>query len=129
MARTLRKQILSMRGEPVDFGALAAQNEQQPTLGNTRTNVRGDLLGDNGTVLKTQEQIEAEWARKRALQASVNRASSIKADTMRPKTVPAPQPTPRATTIPEDVEFPTIGDLVKDGTISTPSKRKMSDRD
>jgi len=43
MVRTLRKQTLSMRGEPVDFGALSAAHETQRTLGNTRTTI-GEAL-------------------------------------------------------------------------------------
>lgn len=130
MARVLRKQVLSMRGEPVDFGALAARNEKQITLGNTKTNVRGDLLGDNGTVLKTQEQIEAEWARKRALQQTVNQAADIKNRDAMPKTVPVPGASPRANNLPADMEFPTIQELVNSGSLSTSAtKRKIVDSD
>jgi len=111
-----------MRGETIDFGALAVQNSQQPTLGNTRTNVRGDLLGDNGTVLKTQEQVEAEWAAKRALQEKINQSTSIKADQMGPSA--ARQPSAPAA----DVSFPTVQDLVNQGAIA-PNKRKIVDSD
>jgi hypothetical protein len=117
MARILRKQALSMRGTPVDFGALQAQNPTLPTLGNTRTNVRGDQLGDNGVILKTQEEIEAEWARKRELQERINKNTSIKADQI-------PAPTKTKTTVPQDVQFPTIGDLVDKGVIPTPGNKK-----
>lgn len=130
MARVLRRQVLSMRGEPVDFGALSAQNETQITLGNTKTNVRGDLLGDNGVVLKTQEQIEAEWARKRALQQTVNRAADIKNRESMPKTVPAPGVAARHNNIPADVDFPTIDELVNNGSLGAPTtKRKIIDSD
>ena len=120
MNRTLRRQVMSMRGEPVDFGAMAAKNESQRTLGNTRTNVRGDILGDNATVLKTQEQIEAEWARKKALQQSVSKPADIKAG----GTV-----NPQKTLIADDMDFPSVSDLVNQGTIPTPSKRKIVDSD
>jgi hypothetical protein len=124
MARILRRQTQSMRGTPVDFGALQAQNATQPTLGNTRTNVRGDLLGDNGVILKTQEEIEAEWARKRALQARVDAQMSIKAD----KLSPDQKITPTAAPVHTKTEFPTIGDLVDQGVIP-PAKRKIADHD
>jgi hypothetical protein len=111
-----------MRGETIDFGALAVQNSKQPTLGNTRTNVRGDLLGDNGTVLKTQEQVEAEWAAKRALQEKINQSTNLKADQMGPSAARQPA-TPAA-----DVNFPTVQDLVNQGAIA-PNKRKIVDSD
>lgn len=52
---------LSMRGEVVDFNRLRLRNEKKPALGNANMNARGDLIGENGIVIKTQEQIEAEW--------------------------------------------------------------------
>lgn len=56
------------RGEPIDIGALIAQNAQEPALGNAKMNARGDILGDKGIVLKTQEQIEADWEAEKAKQ-------------------------------------------------------------
>jgi hypothetical protein len=112
-----------MRGEPVDFSALADRNPYQPTLGNTRTNVRGDLLGDNGTILKTQEQVEAEWARKRALQQQVQQTASIK-QTLEPDPI-ATTPTKKV----HDQDFPTVSDLVEQGVIVTKSSRKIVDSD
>lgn len=50
------------RGDSIDMSALAAQNSEEVALGNARMNARGDILGDHGIILKTQEQIEAEWA-------------------------------------------------------------------
>jgi hypothetical protein len=122
MARILRKQTLSMRGAPVNFGALQAQNPHTPTLGNTRTNVRGDRLGDNGVVLKTQEEIEAEWHRKQALQARVDAQMSIKADKLVPDVA-----TKTASVTTTTTDFPTIGDLVDQGVI--PTKRKIADHE
>lgn len=120
MARNLRRQTLSMRGEPVDFEALASRNASTPTLGNTKTNVRGDLLGDNAVVLKTQEQIEAEWARKQALQKTVSKHQDIKTHSPAPASKPV---------VAADMDFPTVGDLVRDGAIPTSSKRKIVDSD
>lgn len=84
MANIMRKQSRSMRGEVVDWDGMRAANAEQRTLGNTNTNVRGDILGANGTVLKTQEEVEAEWAAKRALQEKVNQEASLKADRIGP---------------------------------------------
>lgn len=125
MSRIIRRPALSMRGETVDFGALAMQNSNQPTLGNTRTNVRGDILGDNATILKTQEQVEAEWAAKRALQEKISKSTSIKADQI------ATSSTKAAASSNSDTElsFPSVQDLVKQGAIAPASKRKIVDSD
>jgi hypothetical protein len=120
MARGLRRQTLSMRGEVVDFGSLSQSNSEQITLGNTRTNVRGDQLGDGGVVLKTQEQIEAEWARRTASRQAA--AADIKADMARPAARPAPPVS--------DIDFPSVSDLVSQGVIPTATpKRKIVDSD
>lgn len=52
-------------GEQIDMAALVARHSNTVAIGNARMNARGDRLGENGTVLKTQEQIEAEWKRVR----------------------------------------------------------------
>lgn len=126
MARVMRRQVLSMRGEPVDFGALAARNPDQITLGNTRMNARGDILGEHGMVLKTQEQIESEWARKTEMARRVQQTTSIK-----DMAIGDLAAAPPAKNAPEaDIKFPTIADLVENGNISTtPSKRKIVDTD
>jgi hypothetical protein len=91
MANHIRKQTVSMRGEPVNWDAMRATNATQRTLGNTNTNVRGDILGPNGVVLKTQEEVEAEWAAKRALQERINQEANIKADKIAQSTAAPPQ--------------------------------------
>jgi hypothetical protein len=58
-----------MRGEAVDMERLRNINGDRPAVGNAQVNARGDRLGPGGVVLKTQEQIEAEWAAARAKNA------------------------------------------------------------
>ena len=59
-------------GEQIDMAALAAKHSSTVALGNARMNARGDILGNKGVVLRTQEQIEQEWKRaKEAREASV----------------------------------------------------------
>ena len=59
-------------GEQIDMAALAARNAKTVALGNAGMNSRGDLVGQGGVVLRTQEQIEDEWRRsKEAREASV----------------------------------------------------------
>ena len=60
---------ISMRGEAVDMERLRNINGDRPAVGNAQVNARGDRLGPGGVVLKTQEQIEAEWAAARAKNA------------------------------------------------------------
>lgn len=110
MSRTLRKQTLSMRGDTVDFSAMAAVHATQRTLGNTKTNVRGDQLGDNGVVLKTQEQVAAERDRLQSLQQGVTQRAAVK------QVIDSPRPD-------ADIAFPTIQDLVKDGAIPALNKK------
>jgi hypothetical protein len=127
MAGHFRRQLRSMRGEVVDFAALASKNESTVALGNARMNAKGDLLGDRGFVLKTQEQIEAEWAAARAKNSVVVNAD-IKSENMFAKAAPPPMPTPRAATI-ADVEFPSIQELVGTGAITPTPKRKIVEKD
>jgi hypothetical protein len=52
---------LSMRGEIVDFNKLRLRNAEKIALGNANMNAKGDIVGKNGIVIKTQEQIDADW--------------------------------------------------------------------
>lgn len=80
---------ISMRGEVIDMNRLRAVNAATPALGNASLNARGDMIGKGGVVLKTQEQIEAEWeANRRAREESI-KVTDIKSESMIP--VP-PQP-------------------------------------
>ena len=113
MATHFRKQVRSMRGELVDFSALAAQNATQVALGNARMNAKGDVLGENGIVLKTQEQLDAEWELKKA-KSRPSISADIKTDTV-------PQPTQQIPAQPAN-EYPSIQDLVESGVIPTKKK-------
>lgn len=52
---------ISMRGEVVDFNKLRLQNAEKIALGNASMNAKGDIVGARGVIIKTQEQIDAEW--------------------------------------------------------------------
>ena len=60
---------ISMRGEVIDMARMREINGDRQALGNAAVNARGDKLGPGGVVLKTQEQIEHEWAVARAKNA------------------------------------------------------------
>lgn len=68
-------------GAQIDMSALSAKNSQTVALGNAKMNARGDIIGKGGIVLKTQEQVEAEWKR---LQEQHDASIGISPDIKRP---------------------------------------------
>lgn len=50
----------SMRGISIDVNKLMSQQEQNITIGNTRSNARGDQLGRGGRVIKGADEIARE---------------------------------------------------------------------
>jgi hypothetical protein len=83
---------VTARGKPIDMGRLRDLNSHKPALGNASSNARGDIIDKKGTVLKTQEQIVAEWAASKKQRDSNTRPVNIKSNTLIPdlggKTVP-----------------------------------------
>lgn len=69
-------------GEPIDMSALAARHSSTVALGNAKMNARGDVVGQGGIVLKTQEQIEEEWRRLRQTDNVVESVVDIKTTTI-----------------------------------------------
>jgi hypothetical protein len=55
------KTYTSMRGKKVDMEKLSLRNELMPAVGNVRVNARGDELGQGGKIVKTREQILADY--------------------------------------------------------------------
>ena len=91
------------RGEPIDMGALIAQNATVKALGNAQMNARGDILNDKGIVLKTQEQVEAEWAAEKAKQKLLaGKPGNIKAPI---ETMIDPSQAPQQKVLTEDKDF------------------------
>jgi hypothetical protein len=83
---------ITARGEHIDMEMLRMANAETVALGNARKNARGDALGPGGTILKTQEQIEAEWAASKARTDAQARPSDIKGQAMAKMVAkPAPQ--------------------------------------
>jgi hypothetical protein len=62
MARTHR----SMRGVLIDMERMRNENARQPAVGNAKMNARGDVLGPNGQIVKTREEILAEYDKSNA---------------------------------------------------------------
>lgn len=60
MGRTYK----TLQGKEVDMEKLSLRNETLPAVGNVRMNARGDELGEGGKIVKTREQILAEYYEK-----------------------------------------------------------------
>lgn len=67
-------------GEQIDMNALAMRHANTIALGNARMNARGDVLGDDLVVLRTQEQIEEDYRKaKERERTSLGLSRDIKA--------------------------------------------------
>ena len=53
----------SFKGKEVDVSSILEQNATTLAVGNMRVNARGDLIGKNGKILKTREQLENEYVK------------------------------------------------------------------
>jgi len=51
----------SAKGKNVNMQALMIQNQHTVALGNARMNARGDILGKNGKIVKTREELAKEY--------------------------------------------------------------------
>lgn len=69
--------VRSLKGKLVDITALIKENENAiaVTGSGVRMNARGDLLGPGGTIIKTKEELDKEYAIK--LENSVKNARNV----------------------------------------------------
>jgi hypothetical protein len=51
----------SVRGKQIDLEKLSLRNEKTPAVGNARVNARGDELGPGGKIIRTREQVLADY--------------------------------------------------------------------
>lgn len=72
------KKHRSMRGESIDLGKLMARQEKNITVGNTKSNARGDQLGEGGRIIKNADDIAREHYNRNDPKAVVQ--GGIKAD-------------------------------------------------
>lgn len=68
----------TMQGKVIDIEKLMRENELMPAVGNMRVNARGDEIGPGGKIIRTREQIAAEYYRDNP------KGNKIKADKPRP---------------------------------------------
>lgn len=57
----MARQHRTMQGRIIDMDRLRAQNELMPAVGNMKVNARGDEIGPGGKIIRTREQIMAEY--------------------------------------------------------------------
>ena len=73
------KERKSMRGIPVDLGKLMAQSDKIITVGNTKSNARGDQLGRAGRVVKSASDLARDHYN--ANNPNAVKTTSLKVDT------------------------------------------------
>ena len=61
MKQTGRKVYKTMQGKSIDMDLLRQKNELTPAVGNAKVNARGDELGPGGKIIKTREQVLADY--------------------------------------------------------------------
>ena len=102
----IKQQYRSMQGKVVDLGQLIAKNELTPAVGNANVNARGDELGPGGRIIRTREEIMAEYYK--------NRGNSLPdAVPNRARTVPVPK---QIETVPVSTQtmIPAVNDVAPD---------------
>lgn len=74
----MKNSYRSMRGKPIDLQKLMSQQDQNISVGNTKSNARGDQLGRGGRVIKSADDIARDHYNKNNPKAVVQ--ASIKID-------------------------------------------------
>ena len=105
----------SMRGVEVDIAKLMARQEKNITVGNTKSNARGDQLGRGGRIVKSADELAREHYNRNDPKAVVH--GGIKVDDEIPNVTvqevekpkddwvePIPTPTPAAIPQPKPAE-------------------------
>jgi hypothetical protein len=55
------KTVKSMRGKEIDMEKLNLRNELLPAVGNAKVNARGDEIGKGGKIVRTREEVLADY--------------------------------------------------------------------
>ena len=50
-----------MRGKEIDMEKMSLRFEKTPAVGNMKVNARGDEIGEGGRVVRTREQVLADY--------------------------------------------------------------------
>lgn len=75
----------SSRGTPIDLDALRMKQETNISVGNTRTNARGDVLGKGGKIEKSVDQVAREHYNKNNPRAVKKASIKIDEEKLSPK--------------------------------------------
>ena len=108
-----RQVYRSMQGKVVDLGQLIAKNELVPAVGNAKVNARGDELGPGGKIVRTREEVMADYYKNTSNSlpdAVPNRARTVPISKNIDPVVAIPAPTHVAIpavndVLPEELEF------------------------
>ena len=103
----------SMRGVEIDLAKLMARQEKNITIGNTKTNARGDQLGKGGRIVKSADELAREHYNRNDPKAVVQ--GGIKTDDDTPEI--------RQTRV-EEVEKPVEDDWQEPVSAPTPEPTK-----
>lgn len=78
--------VTTMQGKVIDMATLRGQNEKSIAVGNAGVNARGDRLGRGGEVVRTKEEVVAEYYREnpRAVEVASMSLRSIDDEVMTP---------------------------------------------
>lgn len=74
--------IKSFKGVEINMTALMEEQGSEKVVGNTNTNVRGDLIGRGGKILKTREQLEQEYYEKNPKAVEIVKKEGLNKDTI-----------------------------------------------
>lgn len=55
------KSYRTMQGKEIDMDKLMVANELMPAIGNARVNARGDEIGPGGQIVKSREELMADY--------------------------------------------------------------------
>ena len=85
-----KRMYRTMQGRMIDIEKLRAANEDMRAVGNMNVNARGDVIGPNGQIVKTKQEVVAKY-----YEQPRGKVSEASARDVRPKRV-APAPKPKA---------------------------------
>jgi hypothetical protein len=103
----MNKIYRTLQGRQIDMDKLRNKNELMPAVGNMKVNARGDELGPGGKILRTREQIMAQY-----YENNPNAAPDPDQKTTAKATAPSQTYVPPTETL--KVEDTKVSDVVKD---------------
>ena len=78
------KRIKTARGQVLDMGALATQNEKTRAVSNVPVNARGDIIDNRGNVQVPREQVSKEYYKETVPGADTTKVSIKEEESKKP---------------------------------------------